>query len=193
MRISENFTAATPKTFNVPGNYFHLDSLPGGTVDVSFFRNGKRLAEELRGVVAGWWASPEGGFDALEVTSSLTQAVAFYAERGRVGANVFSGSVVVTNATENAAHISFAAAVSNVSVQLVGAAAARKFLSIQNHHATANLFVRGDSIAAELTPACVRVPPGQLWAPKVPPTGAVFAMMDLATAGNTVNVIASAL
>lgn len=198
MRLTENFTATVAKAFKIPGNYFHVDSVPAGSITVVFSRDGRRLPEDLTAVTAGWYATPDGGFDDVEITSTLTQAVSFYIARGRVGSNVFSGnvtvlnpvsSVTVLNSTLNGAHVPAAVAVSNASVSLIAANAARKYLLIQNQHATANLYVRCNGTAAVADATCVKIVPGQAWEPPVSPTGEVRGIMDAATAGNTVHVI----
>ena len=202
MRISEVFTLNIAKNFTVPGNFFYLDSVPGGTVTVIFFKAGRALPEDLTNVSSGWYAMPDGGFDEVQITSTLTQTVAFYIAKGRVGLAVLgnvvvtsgsitvaSGSITVANSTTNGAHVPAAVAVSNASVQLLAANAARKYLLIQNQHATANLYVRCNGTAAVADATCVKLLPGQSWEPPVAPTGEVRGIMDAATAGNTVHVI----
>lgn len=196
MRLTENFTLNVAKLFKVPGNFFHVDSVPAGSITVVFSREGRRLPEDLGAVTSGWWATPDGGFDEVEITSTLTQAVSFYVAKGRVGSNVFSGNVAVTsgsitvsNSTVNGAHVPAAVAVSNASVVLLAANAARKYLLIQNQHATANLYVRCNGTAAVADATGVKIVPGQAWEPPVAPTGEVRGIMDAATAGNTVHVI----
>lgn len=95
MRISEPFTLNVPIPYNIPGNFFYVDSVPAGSITVKFFRNGRQLPEDLSAVIAGWYAAPDGGFSDFEVTSTLTQVIAFYVAKGRVGSNVFSGNVTV--------------------------------------------------------------------------------------------------
>jgi len=84
MRLAESFTAAEPKRFHIPGEYFVLDSVPAGSVTALFFRNGKPLYDDLVAAGPGWAVTPAGGFDLVEITSSLTQAVSFYITRGSV-------------------------------------------------------------------------------------------------------------
>ncbi len=189
MRISESFTLNVAKLFKVSGNFFYADSVPGGTITVVFSRDGKRLPEDLTTVIAGWYATPDGGFDEVEITSTLTQAIAFYIAKGRVGANVFSGNVVVSNSTANGADVPAAVAVSNASVALLDANGSRKKLLIQNQHATANLYVRCNGTAAVADATGVKIVAGQSWEPLVAPTGEVRGIMDAATAGSTVHVI----
>jgi len=184
MRIIENFTAATPKGFDIAGDYFYLDTVPGGTVSVSFFRDRQKLAEDLTSVVAGWYAAPSGGFDRVELTSTLTQAVSFYLSRGRVGSNVFSGAVSVTAFSNNGSHVPAAKTVTNASAQLLAANSARKYLLIQNQDATGIIFVRGDGAAATATSACIRIGPGDVWEPSVAPVGELRAIGDIASNAN---------
>jgi hypothetical protein len=85
MRLTENFVAGTAIGFSIPGDYFYLDSVPAGLVTAQFFRNGQRLLDDLTSVIAGWHASPIGGFDRVEIASTVTQALSFYISRGAVG------------------------------------------------------------------------------------------------------------
>jgi hypothetical protein len=121
MRLIENFTAGTPKTFHKPGNFFYLDSLSLGFATIRFFRDGARLDEDLTDVVAGWHASPPGGFDQVEITPTITQAISFYIAKGVVGSNVFSGNVSVSNVpafTYGANFVSNTVLTANVSQQV---------------------------------------------------------------------------
>lgn len=189
MQISENFVLNVAKLFKVPGNFFYVDSVPAGTITAVFLREGRVLPEDLRAVIAGWYATPDGGFDEVEITSTLTQAIVFYIAKGRVGSNVFSGNVTVINSTANGADVPAAVAVSNASIQLLAANAVRKKLLVQNQHATANLYVRCNGTPAVADATSVKLTPGQAWEPLVAPTGEVRGIMDAATAGNTVHVI----
>lgn len=85
MRLTENFTANVAIPFNIPGDYFYLDSASAGLITVAFFRDNKPLREDLTDIIAGWHASPSGGFDRVEIASSVTQALSFYISRGQVG------------------------------------------------------------------------------------------------------------
>ena len=97
MRISENFSAGVPKRYYLSGSFFCFDSVPGGSVDAVFAREGRKLPDDLIGAIGGWFVAPAGGFDEVEVTSSLTQTLSFYVVRGMVRSNTISGSVTVTN------------------------------------------------------------------------------------------------
>jgi hypothetical protein len=93
VRLLESFTAGEAKRFHIAGQFFCFDSVPGGSVDAAFYRDGRKLYEDLTGVIGGWSAAPLGGFDSVEVTSSLTQAVSFYVARGALR----SSAVAVIN------------------------------------------------------------------------------------------------
>jgi hypothetical protein len=97
VRISEDFVAGAEKRFHIAGDYFCFDSVPAGSASVLFFRNGRRLPDDLIGVIGGWGIGPKGGFDLIEVTSSITQTVTFYVTRGPVRPSIISGSVAVSN------------------------------------------------------------------------------------------------
>jgi hypothetical protein len=158
MRLLETFTAATPKQFEIPGNYFFLDSLPGGLATVRFSRSGRLLPEDLTDVMAGWYAAPTGGFDAVEITSSLTQAVSFYIARGQVGSNVFSGNVAVSKPTtiDTVADVALGA---GVATQIVPLDAARRQALITNLQANVNIIRVGDANVGAARG--VQVAPGQ--------------------------------
>lgn len=95
MRLVESFTADVPKDFVIPGDFFLLESAPAGLVDVRFFRGGARVAEgELLASTQGWKSKPKGGYDRVEIISSVTQAIAFHVVKGEVDVNTFSGSIV---------------------------------------------------------------------------------------------------
>jgi len=158
MRLTENFAAGVAIPFHMPGNFFYLDAVPGGFVTVRLFKDGRPLREDLENVVAGWWASPKEGFDLVEITSSLTQALSFYIARGQVGSNVFSGVVSATKPTtiDTVADVALGA---GAATQILPADAARRQALITNLQANANVIRVGD--AAVTAARGVEVAPGQ--------------------------------
>lgn len=187
MRISENFVAGVPKPFGVFGNFFRIRTAAVG-VTVEFWRSEKKLAENLEGATAAEWAYPEGGFDKVVVTSSGTQLVEFDIYAGRVGSDAISGSVTIT-APPAGAHVPAAVAITNASAVILAANAARKYLLIQNAHATDTLWVRCDGVAATATPACLAIPAGGVWEPPFVPSGEIRGIRSVASGGNNVHVI----
>jgi hypothetical protein len=186
MRLVESFTATVPIEFTLPGDFFFLESVPGGSVDVRFRKNGSRVAEgELLAATTGWKSKPTGGYDSVEVTSSLSQNVAFHVVKGEVDVNTFSGSVTVAGV----AHTRAAKQVTNASQQILAANAARKYLFVQNQDPVTNLYVRGDGTAATADNGSAKLPPGAVWEPTPAPTGEVRGIMDAASAANNVHAI----
>lgn len=189
MRISENFTLNVPIPYKIPGNFFYVDSVPAGSITVKFFRDGRQLPEDLSAVIAGWYAAPDGGFSDFEVTSTLTQAVAFYVARGRVGSNVFSGAVSVTSTVPAQSQpANTAKTVTNVSAQLLAANAARKSLFIQNKDAAGTIWLNFGAGAATQANG-MQLLPGeeQEWESCIPTT-AIQAIGDAASNANIVAV-----
>lgn len=190
MRVQAQLVANVTARYRVSGNFFYLESLAGGLVSVQFFRDQQKLEEEIENTSdKGWIAEFRERFNLVEITSTINQVVIFHVARGRISVSVFSGSVVVNNVTENGVHVPAAVQVSNVSVQLKAANAARKYLLVQNIDPVTNLYVRGDGVAATANNASLKIPPGGVWEPKVPPTGQVNGIMDAVTAVNNVHVI----
>lgn len=187
MRISETFAASTPKLFNIRGNFFRL-ATASAAVDVDFFKDGRPLAENLRAATAAWWANPEGGFDQVSITSSGSQLVEADIYAGRVGSDAVGGSVSVTSGPAGA-HAPAAKAVTNSSAVILAANAARKYLLIQNAHASLDLWVRCDGTAATADASCIKIPAGGVWEPPYVPTGEIRGIRSSAAAGDNVHVI----
>ncbi len=187
MRISENFVTATPKSFGVFGNFFRIRTATAG-IDVEFRRAGKKLAENLVSATSAEWAYPEGGFDQVIVTSSGNQLVEFDIYAGRVGSDAVQGNVSLITGPAGA-HVPAAVAITNASAVILAANAARKYLLIQNAHASDTLWVRCDGVAAAATPACLAIPAGGVWEPPFVPTGEIRGIRSVASGGNNVHVI----
>lgn len=186
MRLVETFTATVPIEFVIPGDFFFLESVPAGSVDVRFFRGGGRVAEgELLAATSGWKSKPAGGYDRVEITSTANQNVAFHIVKGQVDVNTFSGLVNIAGV----AHTRAAKQVTNVSQQILAANAARKYLLVQNIDPVTNLYLRADGTAATADNNSMKLPPGGVWEPVPPPTGEVRGIMDAATAVNNVHAI----
>jgi len=186
MRLVETFTAAVPIEFVIPGDFFFLESVPSGSVDVRFFRGGSRVAEgELLAATSGWKSKPAGGYDRVELTSSVNQSVAFHIVKGQVDVNTFSGNVNISGV----AHTRTAKQVTNVSQVIFAVNAARKYLLVQNTDPVTSLYTRGDGTAATADFNSLKIPPGGVWEPQPPPTGEVRGIMDAATAANNVHAI----
>lgn len=174
MLLTENLVAATPKRFNVAGNFFLLDDVPAGSVDIDFFLDNRKLDEELRAAVEGWYVIPPQGFDRFTITSTLTQAVRFHVCRGRVGANILSGLVTVDNLRANALALPGNVTVGAAEVAVLAAAELRKLIIFR---AAAD---NTDSIALGPTGlttalASIVLEPGDIWREEVAASAAWYA------------------
>lgn len=118
-RYSAILQADTPFPVDVGGNYFLLDSAPGGPVKVEFFGAGNvSRVEELAAAQAADWAAPENGFASIKLTSpGVGQTVTYYVAKGRTGTNRFSGTITGPLGADNSDAIAPAGAASAVSVQ----------------------------------------------------------------------------
>lgn len=187
MRISQSFAATVPQDFNVYGNFFRVESA-AAAIDVDFYKGGKLLAENLRSATSGYWAQPEGGFDKVSITSSGSQSVSVDVYTGRVGADRVAGSVSISS-PPTGAHVPAAASVSNASATILAANSARKYLLIQNAHASLDLFVRCDGTAATADADCLKIPAGGVWEPSCVPTGEIVGIRASVAAGSNVHVV----
>lgn len=187
MRITESFAAATPKDFAIGGDFFRIET-GAAPIDVDFYRLGQVLPENLRAATAGYWAAPAGGFDRLVITSSSLQTVAVDVYRGRVGADRVAGSVSIS-AGPAGAHVQAAKAITNASAVILAANGGRKYLLIQNSHASLPLWVRCDGAAAVADASCLEIPAGGVWEPEFVPVGEIRGIRASAAAGNNVHVI----
>jgi len=98
MLYRETFVAGVQKSFNVPGNYFRVKRVNGATLEsltCDLFRDGAKLPESLPFADAGDFAYVAGGFDRVEVTSTVAQEVTVQIARGRVGSDRVLGEVSV--------------------------------------------------------------------------------------------------
>lgn len=159
------FAAGEATEFYDPGDFFRvLDA--SGSLEVIFYLNGSEVsrAENVsEGYAERFRAS---GFDRYRIKSEIAQSVQFVA---RDGADVFydkpptgtvSGTVNIGN--KDAVNGGFSCAsknVTNASTQIVAENANRRYLMIQNNHATAIVYLNMSGAAAT-TANSVRLLPG---------------------------------
>jgi hypothetical protein len=99
-----------------------------------------------------------------------------------------TGSIAVTSTAMPTAgsHVNTQATVTNVAAQLDAVNAARKYLLIQNNHATGIVYL---GFSAGVTAANgIKVVPGGFYEPACVPTGAIFAIGDIASNASVVIV-----
>lgn len=155
---SQAIAATATWRLGVPGSYFRLLSLTGA-VDVQFLRNGTVIFTAGQ-VLDGFWSKPDGGFDEIIVTSATAQTVTLGITTGNAGYDRSAGNVAVTNQPAlRGAFTQANVAVAAVTGLLLNANAARRYLLIQNNHATATVYVTLDGTAAT-TAKGLKIPAG---------------------------------
>lgn len=178
--FSETFAAGEAKKLNLVGSYFRLLTT-SGAVDVKFLRQNMSVGDSASQVEAGYYAIPEGGFDAVELTSATAQTVKFAVTRGRGGYDRVIGDVTTILATTvtNTAGVSVGAA----ATALVAAATARRGLRFYNA-GTADVWLGGAGVTT--ANGCIKIGPGQTWIEDDAPGAAWYGVSG--TAGQNVRI-----
>lgn len=182
--ITLNAGAGSSTKFYQLGNYFHLLET-AGAVDINFYKRGAIFAE-ARGMEAGFYAEPKGGFDEIEIVSASAQAIKFAISDGTGGYNRTTGTVSLSG--QQGVFAQAAHTVTNASGQLLAAKANRRTLLVQNNHAAGNIFVTTDGSAATASNG-IKITPGSLILLDVfCPTGSINAIGDIASNADVVVV-----
>lgn len=183
MLQSVTLSAGVPVKYYERGAFFRIMEA-SAALTVRYFFEGRLIAES-DGVKAGYAENFEsGGFDSFELESAGGQTVQFAA---RLSSSVQydvapTGAVTVGNfpATGFDASTHWAIAVTVTSGLKLAANASRKYLLVQNQHATAVVYIRFGSAAT--IGSGIRLLPGESFesGPFVP-TGSVHAIGDAGT------------
>lgn len=175
-----NLIAGEPQEFYEVADFFRLLSAVG-PLTVEFYNQGREVSEAV-GISKGYAEKFDAGtFDRVRLLSATTQAVQFVTRLGNVvqydAAPVGDTNIVNTLGTV----VQGVATVTSASAQLLAANTARKLLLIQNKSASGAIFVRLDGAAATLANG-LRIGPGDsLSLENYVPTGAIFAIGDIAS------------
>lgn len=151
----QDIAAAASWRLGVPGSYFRLLGLTG-PVDVQFLRHGTVIFTAGQ-VLDGFWSKPEGGFDEVIITSASAQTVTLGITTGDAGYDRAAGSVAVTNV--NGSFTATQKTVLAIDGQLLPGNPSRRYLLIQNNHATSILYIKFGATAATTTNT-VKIQPG---------------------------------
>lgn len=180
--VSLNLTAGQSLDFNSVGNYFHLLESTAG-VDISFLLHGQE-ASRAQNMEFGFFAKPAGGFTGLRFESATTQTIKIALGFGDGGYNRTTGSVQIVGQANDFSQSQ--KTVTNASGLLLAANPSRKLLFIQNNDAAGIIYVALDGSPATTASGIKILQGGSLILDSHLPSGAVYAIGDIA--GN-VNVV----
>lgn len=187
--MNENLTinAGALLTFNEPGDFFRLMEA-AGIVTLRFYRNGAEIST-AEGVGEGYAETFKSQqFDKFSIASASTQTLQFVSRLGNTVEYDKPPTGTVTLAGMQGAYTQAQATVTSASTSLLAAKADRRYLLIQNNHATADIFVTLDGSAATLAKG-IKIGPGASYeAAGYCPSGQIFAIGSIATQSNVVIV-----
>lgn len=155
--ISTTLTANAMQEYKGMGRFFRLMEATA-PVTVRYYLRGAEIAA-AEGVSGGYAEKFAEGFDKVTLVSATTQAVQFVA---RLSSEVAydappTGDVAITNTS--GAFDQDTKTVTSASTVLVAANAARRYLLIQNRHATADVYLNLKGVAATVADG-VHIPAG---------------------------------
>lgn len=173
------------REFPLTGVYFELLSTVNA-VDVTAYAQDGRVLSSEKAVQAGFWIDRRNKepFVRIEITTGASEAVKFLATDGMSGNRSVPSTISSTVFPIGNTHVQAKKTVTNASASMLAANASRRYLCVQNQDATGNIYIRTDGAAAVADASCVKIGPGQMWEPLVPPLGAVFAIGDIASNAN---------
>ena len=164
--ISQSVTAGVPYRKTGPGKYFRLISALLD-VDVSLLRQGA-VVYKATAVQSGFWAIPDGGFDALLFESATTQTIKFATSDGGGG---YDPTTVQTRIL-NASTISAPASVSvGVTATALLAADLTRRIALFRNAGTVAVYLGGADVSTDSAPV---ISPGETWVEDVAPGAAWY-------------------
>lgn len=174
----EAIGAGETRTFYVPGAFFMLlEATSDVDIDVLAAEASIGRAE---GVGVGFYFDFQGGqrFQGVRITSATAQTLKLCFSDGEAG--VRGGAVTLSGTAETAsapqAYAQAAASVDVTSAQLLAAKTDRRFLLIQNKHASKNIWLNLAGAAATTANGVKLAPGGSLLIDQAAPSGAIFAI-----------------
>lgn len=187
MLITTSLTAGERKEYYEPADFFRILEATD-PVDVTFYYQGKEVAE-ADGVTEGYAEKfREGTFDRFSITSATAQTVQFVA---RLGNDVAydkppQGDVNIINT--GGAFTQSQKTVTNASGQVFAAKASRRYLLIQNNDASGDVYVTLDGTAATTAKGIKLAAGGSIEIQGFAPTGQINAIGSIASNANVVAV-----
>lgn len=185
--LSQTFSGTWP--LQIVAKYFRLISISGASVDVRFFR-GSNLQYEALAVSGGFYATPDGGFDRVDIISAGSQTVKIAVSSGEGGYDVVSVVGTITAVIPPGATIAdnAAVAVGVAATQIVAASGTRRAVRFLNQ-GTAIVYLGGAGVT--VAAGVVALPAGGVWVETDAP-GAAWYGISGAPAQNVVSQECSA-
>lgn len=175
--VTAEFAAGESRIFALTGQYFELIDAPN-PVNVTL--------SDVFGAQRGLMKAAEASFNlkgtefaVIQITSATAQTLRFAYGTGEAGTRRTSGTVQL--AGEQGAYSQAAATVTSASAQLVAANTNRRFLLVQNKSQTGTVYLNLAGAAATVANGVLIEPGGSLELNAYCPTGAVFAIGDIAS------------
>lgn len=179
MLLSVPFTAGKRIEYREQADFFRiLES--AGPVSVEFYLQGRKVADSVQ-VKAGYSEIFGSGFDQIAITSGTAQTVQFVTRLGNK-VNYDSppvGNVAITNTGGTFTQV--AATVTTTSAQIEPAKASRRYLFVQNNHATGLIYINLTGVAATAANGILVDAGGSLELNGYLPTGAITAIGSVAS------------
>lgn len=187
MLITTTFNAGERKEYFDPADFFRILEATNA-VDVTFYKDGKEIAE-AEGVLEGYAEKfRDQSFDRFSITSATAQTIQFVA---RLGNDVAydkppQGDVNILNT--GGAFTQSQKTVTNASGQVFAAKASRRYLLIQNNDASGDVYVTLNGTAATTANGIKIAAGGSIEIQGFAPTGAINAIGSIASNANVVAV-----
>ena len=180
--MTRNETFDGLREFLIAGVYFELLSVDN-PVDCYFYdKDGRLLGAELQ-VAAGFWIDrrDKEPYSRFEIETGALETVKFTATDGMSGQRSAPTVITSTVFPVGKAHTQAAVNVGVASGALLAANANRRYLLLQNQDALGNVWVNTEGGAAVADETCLKLAPGDVWEPTLPPVGALAAIGDIAS------------
>ncbi len=164
------------------GSFIRCYSLTGGTSPQLRVKTDRGDQVLLRG---GQGATLGRGFSELSVTNEEgvgTLTAILLVGEGHFDDDRITGAVTLEGT--GGAHVQAKKTVTTASGALLAASSTRRYLLVQNQDAAGNVYLATDGGAATADAECIKLAPGDVWEPAVPPTSAVAAIGDIASNAN---------
>lgn len=178
--ITINVPAGSVDSLATKGNYIRLKTAPAGVTLRVQNQNGNDDVSLVEGDAVNL-----GEFESLQLSHTEATAQSFTVTIGngtRADSAKVGGSVAVSGLPdEQGAYTQAAATVTNASGVLVAANAARRALLISNQSSTGNIYINLAGAAATVAGGVKIAAGGVLLLDRYPPTGAIYAIGDIAS------------